>query len=48
MRTNLRNPPIYAGIPSDAATACSGYVAIDVVRIELLGFGGVRRQAIEK
>ena len=48
MRTDPRTSPLYAGIPSNAPTACSGYVAIDVVRNARLGFGGVRRQAIEK
>lgn len=47
MRTNPRNPPVYARFPSNAPTACSVYVAIDVVRIARLGFGGVRLQRIE-
>jgi hypothetical protein len=47
MQTYPRNPSIYAGIPSNAPTACSGYVAIDVVRNARLGFGGVRKQIVE-
>ncbi len=48
MRTNARNLPVYAGIPSNAPTARRGSVAIDIVRIALLDFGGVRSQVIEK
>jgi len=33
MRTYPSNPPVFAGIPSNAPPACFGYVAIDVVRI---------------
>jgi hypothetical protein len=47
MQTYPRNPSIYAGIPSNASTARSVYVAFGVSRIALLGFGGVRRQGIE-
>lgn len=28
MRTQPRNPPIYAGIPSNAPTACSVYLRL--------------------
>lgn len=48
MRTHPRNSPLYAAIPSNTSTACSVYVAIDCVRIARLGFGGVRRQSIER
>lgn len=47
MRTHPRNPPVYAGIPSNAPTAYSGYVAIAIVRNGRLGFGGVQRQSVE-
>jgi len=48
MRTNPSNPPVYAGIPSNAPTACSVYVAIVIFRIANLGFGGVWKQVIER
>lgn len=38
----------FSMVSQERHTLCSVYVAIDVVRIELLGFGGVRSQAIEK
>ena len=47
MRTYPRNPPLYSDFPSNAPTARSVYVAIEVVRIARLGFGGVRSQTIE-
>ena len=47
MRTYPTNPPIYAGIPSNAPTACSVYVAIAIVRNGRLGFGGFQRQSVE-
>jgi hypothetical protein len=48
LRTHPSNPPVYALIPSNAPSACSGYVAIDIVRNAQLGFGGVQKQAPEK
>ncbi len=48
MRTSPSNPLLYAGLPSNAPTVCSVYVAIVTFRIADLGFGGVWKQVIER
>ena len=39
---------VFAAIPSNAPTACSISVGMDIVRNARLGFGGDRSQVIEK